>query len=90
MSAWGRRVPLRQTGRQAYLESGGLRQHGELWDSAIFKNIWISLICHDSKEEQKSDEARIRCEEAVVKMWIQIRYYYLSLCTVEHIIWQIP
>lgn len=70
MSAWGRRVPLRQTGRQAYLESGGLRQHGELWDSAIFKNIWISLICHDSKEEQKSDEARIRCEEAVVKMWI--------------------
>lgn len=93
MSVWGRRVPLRQAGRQAYLESGGLRQHGEVWDSAIFKNIWISLISHDSREQQKTDEAPIRCEEAVVnktKNWGLTQVYYLSLCAVEHITWQIP
>lgn len=41
-------MPLRQTARQAYLQPGDLRQLGELWDSAIFKHIWISLICHDT------------------------------------------
>lgn len=46
-------MPLRQAARQAYLQSGDLRQLGELWDSAIFKNIWISLICHDSREGKR-------------------------------------
>lgn len=59
MSAWGRRVPLRQTGRQAYLESGGLRQLGKLWDSAMFKNIWISLICCDSRKAKRRTMLRL-------------------------------
>lgn len=56
VSAWGRRVPLRQTGRRAYLGSWGLRKLRECWDSALWRNTWTSLICPERQSAEQDKD----------------------------------